>query len=182
MAYSKGKIYRLVCNTTGNQYIGSTVQSLSQRLGNHKALYKRFIEGKITKKSTSFSILSENNFEMILIEEFACENKNQLERRERHFIETMECVNKNKPAQTREELLEYQRQYAKDHQEERAKSQRDYYQKHKEEYIEYHQQYRKDHKEESTTLTRCECGGQYQHKHKSEHFKSIKHTSYLTNE
>ena len=101
--YTRGKIYRLVCNTTGNQYIGSTTQSLSQRLGGHKKDYKRFNEGKITAQITSFSILSNNNVEMILIEEFACENRNQLERRERQFIETMECVNKVKPAQTKEE-------------------------------------------------------------------------------
>ena len=70
--YTKGKIYRLVCNTTGNQYIGSTTQSLSQRLGGHKKDYKRFLEGKITKQTSSFSILSEKNYEMILIEDYPC--------------------------------------------------------------------------------------------------------------
>lgn len=162
--YSKGKIYRLVCNTTGNQYIGSTSQSLSQRLGGHKAAYKRILEGKITKNLTSFSILSENNCEMILIEDYPCENKNQLERRERHFIETMDCINKVKPAQTKEEYIEYHRQYKKDHQEKISKSSRDYIQKHK---------------EILTALTICECGGQYQYRSKSEHFKTVKHTSYF---
>ena len=117
--YSKGKIYRLVCNTTGNQYIGSTVQSLSQRLGSHKSSFKRFSEGKITKKSTSFSIQSENNFKMILIEDYPCKNIYELEQRERHFIETMECVNKNKPARTEEEYIELRKQYNKDHQKEK---------------------------------------------------------------
>ena len=205
----KGKIYRLVCNNTGQQYIGSTTQSLSQRLGGHKAAYKMFLEGKRIKKLTSFSILSENNFEIILIEDYPCENKNQLERRERHFIETIECVNKVKPAQTREELLEwhkqytkehaaelkeYNQQYRKEHQEELAKSkiefyqehkeeilkyQSDYYQEHKEEKLKYSRDYGQKHKEELAALTICECGGQYQHKHKARHLKSIKHTSYF---
>ena len=179
MDYSKGKIYRLVCNTTGQQYIGSTVQSLSQRLGGHKKDFKRFSDGKETDKLTAFSILSENNFEMILIEDYPCENKNQLERRERNFIETMECVNKYKPAQTREERIEYNRQYHKDHQDELAKSQRDYYQDHKEEIDKRNKQYSKDHKEKLTALTICECGGKYQHKYKAKHFKTFKHTSIL---
>ena len=115
--YKDGKIYQLVCNTSGNQYIGSTTQSLSQRLGGHKATYNSYIGGKSIRPISAFSILAENNFEMILIEEFPCENKNQLERRERHFIETMECVNKVKPAQTREESIQYERRYRQQHRE-----------------------------------------------------------------
>ena len=179
MSYSKGKIYRLVCNNTGQQYIGSTIQSLSQRLGNHKAAYKAFLEGKPTDKLTAFSILSENNFEMILIEEYPCENKNQLERRERYFIQTMFCLNKNKPEQTREERIEYHQQYRKDHKDEILKSKIDYRQKHKEEIAKSKIDYRQKHKEEITALTRCECGGHYQHKSRSTHFKTIKHTSYF---
>ena len=40
--YSKGKIYRIVCNTTGKVYIGSTSQDyLSQRLRKHVEEYKK---------------------------------------------------------------------------------------------------------------------------------------------
>ena len=34
--YNKGKIYKIVDNTNGNVYIGSTIQTLSQRLGGHE--------------------------------------------------------------------------------------------------------------------------------------------------
>jgi len=34
--YLKGKIYKVVCNITGEMYIGSTVLRLSQRLYVHK--------------------------------------------------------------------------------------------------------------------------------------------------
>ncbi len=161
MAYSKGKIYRLVCNTTGQQYIGSTAQSLSQRLGNHKAEYKMFLKGT-RHMTTSFSILSENNYEIILIEEYPCENKNQLERRERHFIETMECVNKVKPARTSDERNQYQLQYN------RTPKRK-----------EYAQQYRQKNDETIKKLTNCECGGKYKHQSRSTHFKTNKHTSYF---
>ena len=196
--YKDGKIYRLVCNITSNQYIGSTTQSLSQRLGGHKAEYKRFLEGKITYQISSFSILSQKNFEMVLIEEFPCENKNQLERRERHFIETMECINKIKPAQTRDEMIEsnkqYSKQYYKDNKEERKKylqenkdvikeKNKQYREENKEVIKEKEKQYRQDNKEvikeKKMALTNCECGGKYQRTSKSRHFKTVKHTSYI---
>ena len=162
--YKNGKIYRLVCNATGNQYIGSTTQCLSQRLGGHKRQYKRFLEDKITKQMTSFSILSNTNFEIILLEEFACENKNQLERRERYYIEITKCVNKIKPAQTKEERKEHMQEY---------------FQEHKEEQQKYQQKYQQEHKEKLTELTKCECGGQYQYQAKSSHFKRLKHKNWL---
>ncbi len=222
--YKNGKIYRLVCNTTGNQYIGSTTRPLSQRLGGHKGMYKKFLEGKTTNQMSSFSILSEKNYEMILIEEFPCENKNLLERRERYFIETMKCVNKVKPAQTKEELKEHDQKYKQEHKKEIKELGQKYYQENQEKIKEYKQKYQQEHKvelkeykqkyqqehkvelkerkqkyrqenqekikeqkqkyrqenqEKLTTLTVCECGGQYQHQNKSIHFKSLKHKNWL---
>ena len=34
--YNDGKIYEIVCNITGERYIGSTIQTLSQRLAAHR--------------------------------------------------------------------------------------------------------------------------------------------------
>ncbi len=146
--YKNGKIYRLVCNTTGDQYIGSTTQSLSQRLGGHKAQYKYFLTGKMTKQTTSFSILSNNNFEIILLEEFACENKNELERRERHFIEAVQCVNKVKPGQTKEDIQKYLQTYYHEHKEERQKYMQTYRQEHKEDIQKKTLVYRQENKED----------------------------------
>ena len=36
MDYKNGKIYRIVCEETGRQYIGSTCSTLVKRLSNHK--------------------------------------------------------------------------------------------------------------------------------------------------
>jgi hypothetical protein len=184
--YKNGKIYRLVCNTTGKQYIGSTTQSLSQRLGGHKAVYKHFIDGKTIYQVSSFSILCENNFEMILIEEFPCENKNQLERRERYYIEITKCVNKIKPAQTKEEQKKHVQKYIQEHKEHKEKYYQKYHQEHKEQKQMYHyenQEKRKENrqknKEKLTALTNCECGGQYQHRDKAKHFKTLKHKNWL---
>jgi hypothetical protein len=206
--YKNGKIYRLVCNTTGDQYIGSTTRPLSQRLGGHKTTYKRFLEGKIIGQMSSFSILSNNNFEMILLEEFACENRNQLERRERYYIEITKCVNKIKPAQTKEEEIEQKKKYYQENLEEIKKRGKIYYQdnlekvkeRHNQYYHEYKEQkkqyqqenkeeiskrkkqYYKQNKEKNTAVTKCECGGHYQSQAKSIHFKTHKHKKWATPE
>jgi hypothetical protein len=165
--YSKGKIYRLICDTTDKQYIGSTVQSLSQRLGIHKSAFKRFMEGKTTKSLTAFNILHENNFKIVLIEEYPCNTINELERRERHFIETMKCVNKNKPAQTKEEKDSYNKIYREEPE-------------HGVKMVQYQKQYRQDNVEKARFKTECECGGHFQHKNKTSHFKSVMHSRWVS--
>ena len=174
--YKNGKIYRLVCNTTSDQYIGSTTQSLSQRLGSHQAQYKQFLKGKITKQISSYSILSNNNFEIILLEEFACENKNQLERRERYFIETMKCVNKYKPSRTKEELQKYMQTYQQVHKEELQKYHQMYQQVHKEKIQKYQQTYNEEHKEElqKNTQTYRQVHKEEIQKYRQEHKEEMK--------
>ena len=95
--YLNGKIYRLVCNDTGKQYIGSTTTFLSTRLSQHKKLLK---DGR---SGTSKEILENGNYSIVLIEDYPCDRKEQLLMRERFFIETMECINKKIPLQTHHE-------------------------------------------------------------------------------
>ena len=94
--YHNSKIYKIVCNVTGLNYIGSTTkQYLSQRLDTHKSGYKRFLNGFSTNYVTSFKVLENRNFEIVLLELCNCETKDELHARERHYIETVICVNKN---------------------------------------------------------------------------------------
>ena len=44
--YSKSKIYKIIDNTNGNVYFGSTTQSLAQRLAGHTNGYKYHLNGK----------------------------------------------------------------------------------------------------------------------------------------
>jgi hypothetical protein len=98
--YQNGKIYRIVCNLTGRQYIGSTITSLSSRLSQHKRVFNTI------KTSSSRAVLEYGDYSIILIEDFPCERKEQLLARERYFIETLDCVNKNVPARTPHEWYE----------------------------------------------------------------------------
>jgi len=103
--YSKSKIYKIVCDTTGLIYIGSTIQKLCERLRGHKAKYKGYLKGKYPFV-TSFDILKNNNYKIILIENCPCNSKEELEREERQYIESIECVNKNIPGRTDKEYYE----------------------------------------------------------------------------
>jgi hypothetical protein len=97
--YENGKIYRLVCNNTGLNYYGSTTQKLPQRLYEHKRSYKKYIN----KNLTANKIIEGGNFNIILVEEYSCQNRQQLEAKERYYIENNECVNKNIPTQNDKE-------------------------------------------------------------------------------
>ena len=129
--YQKGKIYKIVCNITNKIYIGSTCQNrLSYRLNQH-----------VRKRNTSSKeIIEGGNYNIILIENHPCNNKDELCRRERHYIETLECVNKCIPGRTKKEYhetyKEHYREQSKQYRENNKERTREYnkqhYQKNKE--------------------------------------------------
>lgn len=142
--YSKGKIYRIVCNETGEQYIGSTTQTLAHRLAKHRN------NAKIpNQQCSSKQIIERGNYAIVLIEECQCENKEQLERRERHFIETLDCVNRYVPTRTRKEycrdnyemIAEKRRKYEADNRQRLRERQRLYRLNNKEKTDEYQRTY-----------------------------------------
>ena len=112
--YKQGKIYKIVCNVTGSVYIGSTIQSLSMRLTGHRKNYKRFKGGK-SSCCTSYQIIEQGNYDIVLIENCPCESKDELHRRERHFIESLKCVNKQLPTRTPKEYYQDVKERVKDY-------------------------------------------------------------------
>jgi hypothetical protein len=94
--YLKGKIYLLICNITGLKYIGCSCEPiLSRRLALHVKDYKRYLKNKRVDYKFSFRILENNDYNIILLEKYPCESRDELLMRERHYIETIECVNKS---------------------------------------------------------------------------------------
>ena len=134
--YKEGKIYKLIDNTNGNIYIGSTTKTLNQRLSKHKCHYKIYKKGKCSVL-TSFEIIKNENYYIQLIENYPCNSKYELELRERYHIETNICLNKQIPTRTIEERLEYNKQYNKK-----------YHLEHIDELKEQMKQYRLEHKDE----------------------------------
>lgn len=96
--YQNSKIYKIVCDTTGLIYVGSTTEiRLAKRLAKHKCDYKRFLEGKRDTRATSYKLLENNNYRIELIELYPCNTKDELLKKERFYIESLECVNRNTP-------------------------------------------------------------------------------------
>ena len=92
--YQRGKVYKIVDNTNDNVYIGSTCEpTLARRLAGHVGNYKKYLSGKY-HFVTSFNILENSNYDIILIENVHCNSKDELHKRERHYIESLVCVNK----------------------------------------------------------------------------------------
>ena len=146
--YTNAKIYRIVCNTTGLQYIGSTTRPLSERLNEHKKKYKLYTDHKYGFVS-SFEILKNNNYEIILIENVPCNNKEELHRRERFYIESLSCVNIVIPQRTRkeyyednkEEISEQKKEYNEMNKDKIKERNKQYYEANKQEISEQHKQY-----------------------------------------
>ena len=152
--YKKGKIYKIVCNITGKVYIGSTTQSLASRIAGHRVSFKRFKKGK-TNNITSFQIIEQGDYDIVLIENIACESKDELHRRERHFIETLECTNKYIPTRTKKDfydanrdiILEQKKHYGQANKEQIAEQRAEHYQVNKERIAEQRKEYRQTYKE-----------------------------------
>ena len=148
--YQLGKIYKIVCNTTGIMYIGSTCEAnLARRLSNHKSDFKRWKE-KSKNVTASCEVIENNNYEIILIENYPCNSKDELHARERFFIENNHCVNRSIPTRTMKE-------YDQDNKERIRETKKIYFAKNKQKIKEYQQQWYEDHKETVKAQNKIWC-------------------------
>ena len=137
-------------------YYGSTCMQINKRLHQHRKCYKLYKENKYTY-ITSYKVLDCIDHKIILVEEYPCENKQQLVAREAYFIRHHPCVNKFIPGRTNE-------QYRQDNREIILEKKKMFYQNNKEK---IHQK-----------LT-CICGVSFSKYNKARHEKSITHQSFI---
>lgn len=151
--YKLGKIYMIYSiKNPEDRYYGSTTQSLAKRFYQHT---------KDLKKSLSSALLFEkygiDGCKIELVEDFPCENKNQLRAREGYYIRLNDCVNKNIAGRSWKEYQD------------------DYREKNKEKILETTKRCR-----EKQLIVVCDCGTtmkQYNftvHQHTAMHFKKLK--------
>ncbi len=95
--YSQGKIYKIICWTTGEIYIGSTVESLYERLRKHT----------ISNDLSSRNIINRGNYEIVLIEKYPCKTFGELRMREDYYYDQYDCVNINRPFISEKEKRQY---------------------------------------------------------------------------
>mgnify|MGYP005988885299 CR=1 FL=1 len=177
--YSKGKIYFILSNNPDItvKYVGSTIQTLAQRMNGHRAGYKRWLE----KKENPCAIFHEfkehgiEQFHIELIEDYPCEREEQLLARENFFIRKEDCVNKISAILTPEERKEYKKKYK---------------QEHIDKYKHYFSNYREQHREEAKTYAKqyyqnnTEKALQYRKEYvkiNKEKIKQIQQKKYLKN-
>ena len=122
--YSKSKIYHIVCNITGDTYYGSTVQKISQRMTTHR---------KKDNICCSKPIIERGDYHYGLVEDYKCDNLEQLLMRERYYVDNNDCVNKRSPITSKEEKTAYQKIWHEEHKEEVAAQKKVYNEEHKEE-------------------------------------------------
>ena len=102
--YTDGKIYKIISNCIPKIYVGSTTKNLSYRLKKHIYRYKEWLKkNKTGKKFSSFCLLEQPHYEIVLLELFPCANKLELLARERYWIENSNCININIPGRTKQE-------------------------------------------------------------------------------
>ena len=136
-----GFIYKVVCNISNLTYVGSTFTAkLSVRLAHHRGHYKYFLKGK-GNYITSFKIIERGDYNIHLIETVQVDTIYELRLKERYYVETLECVNKVRPALFEDEKDEYFKKYYEDNKEEFKIKFKKYYEEHKEEKRVYYQKY-----------------------------------------
>ena len=171
--YKNGKIYKLVCDATPIVYYGSTIKTLSLRLSHHKS----------HKTCCSRELFELGNVSIELVEEYPCNNKYELQSRERFYIEFMlnnfthrVICNERIPTRTKQE-------YNQDNRDSINEKCRKYHQNNKEYRNENRRKYYLDNKDATDKKRNekfnCECGGRYTRSGKSQHFKTNIHKEYI---
>jgi hypothetical protein len=181
--YENGKIYKIVCDSTGKVYIGSTCTMLCQRLAQHVNLYKCNISNEcITKHGcASFEIIKNNNYKIILLENYSCNNKEELMKKEREYFDKLECVNRYRPAVPYAEKLQLAKKYKDTHKNEiKIWEQTVHREKRNEITKKYHKVHFEQIKARETKNIICDyCKCQFQFRNRSRHEKTAKHQSAL---
>ena len=170
--YSHGKIYKLIDNTTGLFYYGSSaLKRLDQRYCFHKNMSK--CENKKLNKLYShftYEKFCNVDIKIILIEEVDVSNKRELEKIENDYIQkelnNVLCLNTRSSFLTLEEKNIYNIKYRK---------------KNKDAISEKNKQYFIQNPDKRKQKYLCDCGSETTLCHKRRHEQSKKHLNNISN-
>ena len=209
--YEFSKIYQIVDVGFNKCYIGSTTETLSQRMARHREHYKAHMSGGNRKHERSMMLFDEfgiDNCKILLIKDFPCNSRAELEREEgREILNNIDmCVNKNVVGRTRQEyyhdnqerLLENKKEHRLNNIEKYKEKDRKYNENNKEKISERQKKWYEQNKDEINEKNRaryqknkdkylahqkqpyhCECGTVCVWNVKARHFKSQKHQNWL---
>jgi len=143
--YSRGKIYKIIDNTNGNIYIGSTIQDLNIRLNEHRR----------PCRNVSREIIKNGDYKIELIKNYPCINKFELEEEEAKYIREYKCINITIPHRTKKEwvetnkdkILEKGKKYRDNNKDKIKEKKKEYYQKNKVGINQKNKEYRNNNKD-----------------------------------
>jgi len=162
--YENSVIYKLVHKNdqdNENIYVGSTTNFRGRKLQHKRNCCNEKYENY---NLYLYQFIRENggwnDWEMVAVETYPCENKRELEIRERFHIETLKSkLNKNIPTRTHKE---YQKEYYENNHEKLLEYKKQYRQDNREKISENQKQYRQDNHQKILEKNRekvsCECG------------------------
>jgi hypothetical protein len=198
--YKQGKIYMIIDADGRIRYYGSTAQTLMERWWEHKSHFNSWKKNgsrpcAIYKYFDEYGI---DNFRIELVEDYPCDNDEQLRMKEDEYICENECVNEQRAYTTYEEKLAQKRQYHQDHKIENNKARSSRYFEHKEEEQELHKEYYLNNAEkikersalryeknreaiakQAAEKVVCECGREVSKGALTRHRKTAFHQAYL---
>lgn len=171
--YQKGKIYKIISSSHPElRYYGSTCGSLNKRFTLHKYDYINN-----PGNCSSAEILKYGDAKIKLLEDYPCNSLSDLTLRENKYIKKYKCVNKYFANRSKKE-------YYKDNIDKLKNKAKDYYYDNQESvkkkvkiYSELNKEIIKEKIKKSHV--ECECGGAYDIKHRSRHFRSDKHINFV---
>ena len=157
--YKNGKIYCIRNHINDKMYVGSTCQSLSKRMAYHRQDCMKPSRHNTLIYKIMFD-LGRDNFYIELIEEYPCENSNQLERREGELMRELKAsLNQVIAGRTPEEYkidnhdkikkskAISDKKYAENNQEKLKEYRKEYYNRNPEKYKEDAKKYAEENKE-----------------------------------
>ena len=182
MKYLNGKIYKLIDNTNGDIYFGSTCKSLKERLGNHKKHYNKYIKTNV-KRTASYDIIKNNDYKIELLENFPCKLKQELLIKEREYIENTKCINILRPIITYQEMLDNDKQWKKNNRDKVKIHGQNKYKKHRDKILEsrkiYYEANKDKIKERNSEKIQCDnCFSTTRRGDLAQHKRSLKCKNY----
>jgi hypothetical protein len=203
--YSRTIIYKIVKNDdfeNANVYVGSTTEFVKRKYG-HKSNCNNENNEKYNRKV--YQTIRENggweNWNMIEIEKYPCNDKREAETREEYWrCELKAKLNSQRAFITTEQLKQHKKEYRKEYCIENSdkikqfqkeyhienadkikEKKKEYRTENAEKIKQFQKQYRTENAEKIYQKYDCECGGKYTHQGKSIHFKTKNHQNYINN-
>ena len=152
--YKNGKIYKIVNDNTDDIYVGSTTIQLSHRFQAHKNKAEKVPTRKLYK------FINDNdgfdNFRIILIENFACNNREELLQREQYYkdllkpsLNTYNCYGTDEDKRA-EYIKQHNKDYYEKNNDKEKKRHKEYYEKNNDKLLQQKKEYYQKNKDGKT--------------------------------